>query len=350
MPPFCCRKLLDVRADGTAPPQNFTTFATPHLGVRTPLKGWHNHVWNVMGARTLAMSGRQLFMIDKFRDTERPLLAVLADPKSIFMSGLRRFRRHTLYTNIVNDRSAVYYTTAIEKTDIYKGPEKLRLSYVPGYEGVIIDMSSPVRPLPKEEASAAASVASWSLWGVKMIPFALKLLVFVPIGVVAFLINSVIQNARSSKRVRLHEDGKAGINPDEYRFPLLIKELRDEVEHAFEALNSSQNNEYLAADDTADDDALDDGSVTGGPDERPEQLSRMRRERRMSVPTQPTLALTAAQFQAIDSLNTLGWRKYPVWIHRSMHSHAAVIVRMNKEVFSEGWLVLNHFAEGEFLV
>ncbi|KAG7129083.1 Lipid droplet phospholipase 1 like protein [Verticillium longisporum] len=53
---------------------NFTTFASPHLGVRTPLKGWHNHVWNVLGARTLSMSGRQLFTIDKFRDTGRPLL------------------------------------------------------------------------------------------------------------------------------------------------------------------------------------------------------------------------------------------------------------------------------------
>ncbi|KAI9860649.1 MAG: hypothetical protein M1830_006222, partial [Pleopsidium flavum] len=38
-------------------PVNFTTFATPHLGVRTPLLGFHNHLWNVLGARTLSMSG-----------------------------------------------------------------------------------------------------------------------------------------------------------------------------------------------------------------------------------------------------------------------------------------------------
>ncbi|KAF4120000.1 putative serine esterase (DUF676) [Geosmithia morbida] len=322
---------------------NFTTFATPHLGVRTPLKGWHNHIWNVMGARTLAMSGRQLFMIDKFRDTERPLLAILADPKSIFMSGLRRFRRHTLYTNIVNDRSAVYYTTAIEKTDIYKNPETLKLRYVPGCEPVIIDMASPVVPLP--ESKTAATTWESGLYAIKMLPFALKLIFFMPVGVVAFLINSVIQTVRSSNRVRLHEGGKAGINVDEYRFPLLIKGLRDEVQQAFEALNNSQDNEYLAIDDDEVDDDAADAQATAE-----EQLSRMRKERRMSIPTQPTLALTAAQFHAIDSLNTLGWRKYPVWIHRNAHSHAALIVRMDRETFAEGWIVLNHFVESEFLV
>ena len=84
--------------------------------MRTPLKGWANQVWNVLGARTLCKSGRQLFGIDKFRDTGRPILAVLADPNSIFMSGLAKFKRRTLYSNIVNDRSAVYYTTGIAKS------------------------------------------------------------------------------------------------------------------------------------------------------------------------------------------------------------------------------------------
>ena len=45
-------------------PINFTTFATPHLGVRTPFLGVQNKIWNLLGSRTLAMSGRQLFTID----------------------------------------------------------------------------------------------------------------------------------------------------------------------------------------------------------------------------------------------------------------------------------------------
>jgi pimeloyl-ACP methyl ester carboxylesterase len=88
-------------------PVNFTTFATPHLGVRTPLLGRMNHVWNVVGARLLSTSGRQMFTVDDFRDTGRPLLAIMADPESIFIHGLSKFKNKILYTNIANDRTRV---------------------------------------------------------------------------------------------------------------------------------------------------------------------------------------------------------------------------------------------------
>ena len=44
-------------------PINFTTFASPHLGVQTPLLGLHSQLWNVLGARILSTSGRQLFTV-----------------------------------------------------------------------------------------------------------------------------------------------------------------------------------------------------------------------------------------------------------------------------------------------
>ncbi|KAG4278282.1 hypothetical protein FPRO04_13929 [Fusarium proliferatum] len=75
---------------------NFTTLASPHLG-------------NVLGARTLSMSGRQLFTIDRFRDTNRPLLAVLADPDSIFMSGLKKFKRRTVHKHYQRSKRATLH-------------------------------------------------------------------------------------------------------------------------------------------------------------------------------------------------------------------------------------------------
>ncbi|OAQ83556.1 lipase/serine esterase [Purpureocillium lilacinum] len=320
---------------------NFTTFASPHLGVRTPLKGWHNSVWNVVGARSLSMSGRQLFTIDSFRDTGRPLLSVLADPSSIFMRGMRKFKRHTLYTNIVNDRSAVYYTTGIFKTDPYRrNMDNIKVNYLKGCEGVILDPVTPIAPRPKVSqpatiSSVTATVVRW----IKRIPFMILVAVFVPIGTIAFLCNSVIQTVRSSGRIKQHETGKTSLNIEEYRVPVLIKELRGEVENAYEALNSSQNQEYLATED--EDDDYDMG---------PEERSLLSRERRLSVPTQPTLALTAYQFEMIRSLDSLNWRKYPVWIHNDRHAHAAIIVRMEKKTFDEGWVVLKHFAYNEFLI
>jgi hypothetical protein len=101
--PMVCCLFIEILY-GTDGYQNFCTFATPHLGVRTPLQGVHNHFWNVLGARTISVSGRQLFTIDSFRDTGRPLLAVLADPSTIFYKGLSMFKNKTIYANIINDR------------------------------------------------------------------------------------------------------------------------------------------------------------------------------------------------------------------------------------------------------
>ncbi|KAK1255343.1 hypothetical protein MKX08_009338 [Trichoderma sp. CBMAI-0020] len=319
---------------------NFTTFASPHLGVRTPLKGWHNHIWNVLGARTLSMSGSQLFTIDKFRDTGRPLLSVMADPQSIFMLGLQKFRRHTLYSNIVNDRSAVYYTTCIEKTDPYKDIDRVKVNFLKDGEGVLLDAAHPFSPRPK--VPAPITISSLTETGVRWlrgIPFMVTVGVLVPIGVVAYLINSVFQTIRSTKRIKLHEGGLAGIDIREYRVPILIKEFREEVEHVYEALNNSQHQEYLADEDEDEETGMN-----------AEDRSTMARERRMSIPTQPTLALAPCQFEMIRSLNSLKWRKYPVWIQKDRHTHAAVIVRFEKKTFNEGWVILRHYAGQEFLL
>ncbi|PHH66896.1 hypothetical protein CDD81_5248 [Ophiocordyceps australis] len=321
---------------------NFTTFASPHLGVRSPLKGWYNTIWNYLGARTLSMSGTQLFTIDSFRDTGRPLLAVLADPSSIFMHGLRKFQRRSLYANIVNDRSAAYYTTMIDKTDAYhRSLDKIEVNYLKGSEPVILDPQTPisrrrsgaVNSLP---SSASSTVMRW----IKRVPYMMILAILVPVGTAIFLVNSVREEFHSSGRRKLHEAGRASINIEEYRVPLLIKELRGEAESAYEALNSSLGQQHLSTDDeepSESDLTIDERSV-------------LRRERRLSTPTQPTLAMAPCQFEMAQSLNALGWRKYPVWIHKNRHSHAAIIVRMDKETFDEGHVVLRHFAQGEFLV
>lgn len=283
------------------------------------------------------MSGRQLFTIDNFRNTGKPLLSVLADPNSIFMNGLRKFKRHTLYTNIVNDRSAVYYTTGIAKTDPYRDMDQLKVNFLKGREGVILDPTNPYvsRPKVAEPTSVSSLTRTGMLWA-KRGPFLAAVALVIPLGVATYLLNSVVQTIRSSSRIKLHEAGRGGLKVEEYRMPPLMTEIREEVEHAYETLNSSQNQAYLAAGD-------DDVQLNA------EDRQTMARERRMSTPGQPTLALSAHQFDMIRSLDTLNWRKYPVWIQHNPHSHAAIIVRMDRKTFDEGWVVLDHFANDEFL-
>ncbi|KAI1362655.1 putative serine esterase-domain-containing protein [Xylaria arbuscula] len=317
-------------------PVNFTTFATPHLGVRAALRGLYDKIWNRLGPRTLSESGRQLFIVDNFRDTGRPLLSILADPDSIFMTGLKKFKRRTLYSNVINDRTVVHYTSMITPTDPFTDIAKVKVNFVQGYEDVILDQTNPATPLPSVNPKPTIqSVATDGLAYIKNGPYVLALSIILPIGITAFLLNAVVQTVRSSRRIQLHETGKAGIQIDKYRMPLWIKEIQGTVEDVYENLNSSQKPAYLTSqDDAAFDSTLDMPDL----------------ERRQTESHVPTLALAPCQFDMITALNSAGWRKYPVWIHKVRHSHAAIIVRADKPTFSEGHIVLKHWLDGEFLL
>jgi hypothetical protein len=331
------------------------------------LLGYHNHLWNVLGARLLSMSGRQLFTIDSFRDTGRPLLSVLADPDSIFIQALAKFKHRSLYTNIVNDRSAVYYTTGIAKTDPFVDLKSIRVNYLPGYEPIILDPSNPVSP---KEPEAPATVTQKLITGagefLYRIPFTAFILLFMTIGIPAFLITSLIQSIRSGRRIRLHHEGKSDINPEEYKVPLLVsmvQEARQTAEDIFENVNQAQSQEYLPA--GLEEAALEDGSMSPTSATSPVIVPRHKTARSVSSVSEkpldeeeaavspddeitatldmPTLALTPKQFAMIQALDDVGFKKYPVWIHNVRHSHAAIIVRMNAARFDEGKVVVRHW-------
>ncbi|KAL5119561.1 hypothetical protein ACEQ8H_002407 [Pleosporales sp. CAS-2024a] len=323
---------------------NFTTFATPHLGVRTPLRGYHSHIWNVLGARTLSMSGRQLFGVDKFRDTGRPLLSVLADPNSIFIKGLAQFQHRSLYANVVNDRTVTYYTAGISQTDPFVKPETIKMNYVPNYSNVILDTANPVSPKEPEVAPAFAqrlrNTTSTLLGRVPIVAF---LAVFIPIGTTLFLVNSAVQSIRSSQRIRLHEAGQAGINIQQYRLGNMLNAVRREAEDMFENVNNTQEADYLSVQSEEVASPTQPASPAGGAFARRDTESSLgEKKTRLEF---PTLALTQEQFGMIEALDNVGFDKYPVHIHNHRHSHAAIVVRMDKKSFDEGRVVVRHWLD-----
>ncbi|EFQ97145.1 hypothetical protein MGYG_00188 [Nannizzia gypsea CBS 118893] len=341
-------------------PVNFTTFASPHVGVRSPART--SHFWNVLGARCVSTSGRQLFMIDSFHDTGKPLLSILATPGSIFMLALAKFRYRTLYANAINDLSAVYYTTAISRIDPFTQVDDLSISYVDGYAPVVIDPDRPVRLKPKSQ-SLFDRLTSSAYSMISTFSFRLIIVTIVGFASVLFLTNAVYQTILSEKRIRLHKQGKSGVMYNTYRVPLIMKGFRNAVEDMYETANAAQKPEYISGSTPASEERLHDMNgetskpaqplpavTTAYTETEPLQNTDNIAARQPSKPTFPTLALTAAQFQIIDNLDTVGFRKYPVHIHQARHSHAAIIVRSPRESFKEGKIVVRHWLEEEFRI
>lgn len=312
-------------------PVNFTTFATPHLGVRSPLLGPHNYLWNVLGARTLSTSGRQLFTVDSFRDTGRPLLTILADPNSVFIRGLAQFKHRTLYSNIVNDRSVVYYTSCITYKDPFVNIDAVDLQPLPGYDGVLLRPDEPVRPKPRVPLGFWARVRSTGWSTLTAVPLYLLLAVLIPVGSMLFLINSGYQTIRSAQRVRLHESGGANFGIERYRSNPLLEEAQNLEERVFDRLTANQGQDYLPTPPSEDEERFSKSEHSGSKFKGQEKF--------------PTLALTSDQFYMIEGLDGVGFTKYPVHISKVRHTHAAIIVRTNRWGFDEGKVVVGHWVK-----
>jgi hypothetical protein len=299
------------------------------------------------------MSGRQLFLIDSFRDTNRPLLSVLADPESVFIRALSGFKNRSLYSNIINDRSAVFYTTYISATDPYADLSKININYLSDYSPILIDAANPVSPIPSPTNNSKipwfSSIDARAFF--LRARLGLFFTIFIPIGSFLYLINAAVQSVRSQQRIRLHASGKAGIVPHAYHIPLVMETAQRTAETVFESMNSAHAQEYLEdnRDDEdepgASDPLLASGRKTALATSGNGHEGHVAQKGRVGEMEFSTLALTEEQFAMIEALDKVGFKKFPVHIHDVSHAHAAIIVRMKRDSFREGKIVIGHWLE-----
>ncbi|KAK5124674.1 hypothetical protein LTR85_001387 [Meristemomyces frigidus] len=331
-------------------PMNFTTFATPHLGVRTPRNGYRAQTWNFLGSRTLSTSGQQMFLVDNFRGTGRPLLAVLADPNSIFVRGLSMFKHKSVYANTINDRSVPYYTSAISRVDPFVDLDAIEVHYLPGQDQpVILDPENPVEPRKEKEEKELSWAERYIMTQRtrESLPFYTILFSLLPVAVPLFLVNAGYQTYKSAQRVKLHEAGNL-VDLKRYRIPLL-EETQAVQDRMVERLAADRSQEsYLPtpppepAASSASSSHSDSKSASSS-----ESTPAREQHAKTAHPPWPTLALTDDQFAMIDSLDAhVGFTKYPCHIQKVRHTHAAIVMRMEKESFSEGREVSRHWIEG----
>ncbi|KAJ9113624.1 hypothetical protein QFC22_005932, partial [Naganishia vaughanmartiniae] len=99
-------------------PVNFTTLATPHVGIvkyRGRFWQWVAVQW---GYSLLGRTGDQLYTWDKYSEQdERPLLEVMSDADEIFIKALNSFQRIDFFANAVQDYTVPYPTGAINYDD-----------------------------------------------------------------------------------------------------------------------------------------------------------------------------------------------------------------------------------------
>ncbi|WVQ97967.1 hypothetical protein IAU59_005087 [Kwoniella sp. CBS 9459] len=118
-------------------PVSFSTISSPHYGIPR-YNTFLSTVLCWLGARVMSRSGEQLWVADKYSDEDpRPLLEIMADPRSVFYQGLEHFDRREIYASAVNDHSVPYPTAAIEPVDHFAQYEKRPFSVEADQDGII---------------------------------------------------------------------------------------------------------------------------------------------------------------------------------------------------------------------
>ncbi|CAH7673006.1 putative serine esterase-domain-containing protein, partial [Phakopsora pachyrhizi] len=115
----------------TVEPMNFTTFASPWVGMPKN-GGLIGSTVHFFGSRSLSRTGNQIYLIDRYcrypsssRDSKNfPLLALLAHPGTNFYKALTKFNRLSIYANSINDRTVPFVTGAAEKFDGFQSSKK----------------------------------------------------------------------------------------------------------------------------------------------------------------------------------------------------------------------------------
>jgi hypothetical protein len=163
------------------------------------------------------------------------------------------------------------------------------------------------------------------------LPVLLTSMISIPLGSVVFLISSAYWSLKSNRRISRYENGLAGIQPGDYRVPLLDKAVEEAVDDTYEDLCSPEGDTETKGQNSAHDDASQRTGEQGSlPGQRKSQNSHSFKH------TFPILPLAPYQFRVIDTLDSLGWRKYLVHIQQLDHSHAAIVVRDQRAHYSEG--------------
>ncbi|RMX79773.1 hypothetical protein D0869_08056 [Hortaea werneckii] len=358
----------------TLQPCNFTTFATPHLGVRTPGLGYGPQTWNFLGSKTLSTSGQQMFLTDDFRDTGRPLLAVMADPASIFVRGLAGFRRKSVYANTTNDRSVPYYTSAISPTDPFVDLDAIDIHPLPDQDlPVVLDPNHPVSPRKQPDVPRPLTFRERYIVSDKTkaaLPFYAVLAGVLPLAVPLFMLNAGYQTYKSAQRVRLHEQGDL-VDLQRYRIPLLEESqaVQDAMVERLATESSAQGvaaasasavagkagkagkdgkgqEEYLPTPPPEEEVSNPSTNSTGADPTAAATISSAPSSTPSSSPW-PLLPLSPLQSQMITNLDQhVAFTKFPVHMQNVRHTHAAIVVRTPRESFAEGRMVSRHWVRG----
>ncbi|KIM26150.1 hypothetical protein M408DRAFT_73104 [Serendipita vermifera MAFF 305830] len=342
-------------------PINFTTFASPNIGLVRTDSSISKIEFKIM-PKVMNRTGPQFYGLDSWSASGQPLVEVLADPKGIFYQGLAKFQRLSLYGSAYGDRTVPYSTALIEAKDPFYNHAKngMTIAMDEKYTPIVVSYDIPTGlPIPDPNARTTCRVARRPRSPKPETPpilplkFPLNILfkallpLLIPLGVTAAFVKLSLDSSKSRKRLKnleqeeTFQDRLANVlrRMDEETVNA-ITELLEEVTEREETEEESEENRaqlYIqsATSSRTNIDARTPARILGT-DRSP-----------VGAKAHGGPLLSPLQVKIIGSLNELPFNKYAACFPGAFNSHSVIISRDLKQFpfHDQGRPVLQHWAD-----
>ncbi|CAL1714629.1 unnamed protein product [Somion occarium] len=307
-------------------PVNFTTVATPHIGlIRYP--SFRSSLFAFLGPKLLSRTGEQFYAVDQWSARGRPLLEVMADPERIFFQALSSFPHVTFYANAVNDITVPYMTAAAELDDPFAEhlAHHVTIEFDEKYKPIVKSWT----PAPPGSAQPPKPRIFSRKWFESIkprlppaldfkFPYNIIIIVSLPVLFPALLILVVVRLSMDSHSSRsriklLEEDESYG-----HRLIHVVGQLEKSMEDAVAELIDDQGNVEPQLPST---DTLADTCPPGTHDQPSEAQTPQSSSEGSSL-------LTPRQRRMVATLNSLPeLKKELAFINPVLNSHATIVAR-----------------------
>ncbi|CEL61600.1 Putative lipase YOR059C OS=Saccharomyces cerevisiae (strain ATCC 204508 / S288c) GN=YOR059C PE=1 SV=1 [Rhizoctonia solani AG-1 IB] len=379
-------------------PVNFTTFATPHLGLpRVP--GFLGKIMHKLGPKMLSRTGKQFYGVDNdvwsSADKEgRPLLEVMADKDSVFFKALKSFPHVTFYGNAVNDLTVVYVTSMVEPHDPFTAlktkSHRLGIKMDPNYKHVIESFGEvpageevPLSEIELEDKARRAALHWYSPERYKssrpflppflQFPFPINLIFYllIPFLIPAGLTYATIRFSRESRSSRRRLEALADSPEAESSLAAMLRKMESAVADmvdsadpgvADEGWESDMETDTVVVEGQSEEAQKRKAASSSTPEVAAQSLPTPpaeEQERKLETkpmfnppkpkpndPLQPILS--PAQLSMIESLNSIPQlKKVRAYFPYVRNAHSMIIVRDPKvfPIHEDGMGVIMHWAD-----
>ncbi|KAK7686254.1 hypothetical protein QCA50_010474 [Cerrena zonata] len=338
-------------------PVNFTTVATPHIGL-IRYTSIRSSLFAALGPKLLSRTGEQFYAVDKWSAHGRPLVEVMADPNRVFHQALALFPHLTFYGNAVHDVTVPYMTATVEPDDPFADHEyEIQIEFDEEYKPIIKSWAPSTKTVAKDSPRLFSK--SWFQSKKPLVPPALdlrfpyNLLIYpaLPLLLPLFLSFVVVKLSLDSRSSRSRIESLEKDESYSSRLVHIIGQLEKSMEDAVAELIDDAGNsdsqvasaETLAHSQTNT--AAAEPPSSESPSPKPETVSLSLSKTDSSKPNK---LLTDVQKRIIANLNSIPQlQKERVFIHPVINSHATIVARdVHRFKFHElGHGVLRHMAD-----